>query len=359
MSMPPLLRRPGRGLLSILFCLGLTLALGLGQGVPFWGGAAVQAATPAQLVQAGVSLYQTGDYQGAVDRWQTALQGYPPGDSSSDRAVVHENLARAYQQLGQPSAAIEAWAAAAAIYRQLGQGAQVGRMLTEQAQMHLSLGQQRRAIALLCLPKTEATVDDCQPSSALPMAIATNDTLGQIAALGSLGEAYRLQGDYPEAEAFLNQGLALAREVGYGQFEVPMLNSLGSIASRQAQVNFRRADGANQIGLTDIAAPFTQQAQDYEAQAQNWFQTALGSAQQQTNLTGELQTRLNLLPIYRRQADATAIAANRQRLGTLIDQLPASREVAYGAIALGRSYQPLGTAFRCVVPGSEARLRFG
>ena len=72
-----------------------------------------------------------------------------------------------------------------------------------------------------------------------------------------------------------------------------------------------------------------------------------------TIMEGEFQTRLNLLPIYRRQNNPDAIAATRQRLGVLIDQLPASREMAYGAIALGRSYQPVGTAFRCVVPGNE------
>ncbi|NJL55171.1 CHAT domain-containing protein [bacterium] len=353
--MPQILRRPVRGLLSILFLLGLTLALWTGQYFPFLS--VSHAATPAQLVQEGVSLYQIGDYQGAVDRWQTALQAYPSGERSSDLAVVHENLARAYQQLGQPSTAIESWAAAEAIYRQLGQAPQVGRMLTEQAQVYLSLGQQRRAISLLCLPKTEVAVGDCEPSSALPIAIAASDTLGQVTALGSLGEAYRLQGDYPEAEAFLDQGLALARDAEYRQFEVPMLNSLGSIASRQAQISFRRAEGANQTGLEDIAREVSQEADVYEATAQQRFKEALTSAQQQASLAGEFQTRLNLLPIYRRQDDAAAIADTRQRLGELINQLPASREVAYGAIALGRSYQPVGTAFRCVTLGSEAQAR--
>ena len=61
-------------------------------------------------------------------------------------------------------------------------------MLTEQAQVHLSLGQYRRAIALICLPKADTPLDDCAPSSALPIATAEGDTLGQVAALGSLGK---------------------------------------------------------------------------------------------------------------------------------------------------------------------------
>jgi CHAT domain-containing protein len=340
----------------VLFSLGLALALLLGQPM-VWVALSAQATTPVQWVQEGVALYQAGDYQGAVERWRTALEAYPPGDGSGDQAIVQENLARAYQQLGQSTAALQAWGAAEAIYRQLGQGAQVGRVRVEQAQVHLGLGQQRRAIALLCLPKATTPVDDCDPSSALPMAMAANDILGQIAALGSLGEAYRLQGDYVEAEAFLQRGLALAEDPEYASFEVPMLNSLGSIASRQAQVNFRRADGANQIGLEEIRNQLSLVAQGYEAQAQQHFESALAVAQRQANRAGEFQTLLNLLPIYRRQDNAAAVDATRQRLGMLIDQRPASREVAYGAIALGRSYQPVNTAFRCVLPGQEAQSR--
>lgn len=343
----------GRGWLKGLFGLGLALALLLGQPLLEVGTFSAQATSPAQWVQAGVILYQAGDYQGAVERWRTALDAYPPGDRSGDQAIVQENLARAYQQLGQTTAALQAWAAAEAIYRQLGQVALVGRVRVEQAQVHLRLGQQRRAIALLCLPKA-ATVDDCDPSSALPMAMATNDILGQLAALGSLGEAYRLQGDYAEAEAFLQRGLALAENPAYASLEVPMLNSLGSLAARQAQVNFRRADGANQIGLLDIGDQLFQVAQGHEAQAQGYFDNALALAQRQANPVGEFQTLLNLLPIYRRQGNGAAVDATRQRLGVLIDQRPASRDLAYGAIALGRSFQPINTAFRCVVPGQEA-----
>jgi len=351
------MRRPLRGLLSILFLASLTLTLWGGNGLPPLGATSVTAATPDQVVQEGVTLYQAGDYQSAIDRWQTALQTYSTDAELADRAVVYENLARAYQQLGQPAAAVGAWTAAGDLYRQLGNAPQVGRALTEQAQVHLSLGQHRRAIALLCLPKVETVIDDCEPSSALPIATTASDTLGQVAALGSLGEAYRLQGDYMEAEDFLAQGLALSREEGLSQFEVPMLNSLGSIASRQAQIEFRRVEGANEIGLTDIADDFFQKGLGYETTAQQQFEQALEIVRQQANPSAELQTQLNLLPIYRRQENATLIAATRQRQGALIDQLPPSREAAYGAIALGRSFQPVGKAFGCVDPSSESQAQ--
>jgi tetratricopeptide (TPR) repeat protein len=134
---PDFVRRPLRDLLSILFLASLTLVLWGGHGLPLPGLTSENTAAPAQLVQEGVSLYQAGDYQSAIDRWQTALQQYAFEADPADRALIYENLARAYQQLGQPSTAIEAWAAAIDIHRQVGNTIQVGRSLTEQAQVHL------------------------------------------------------------------------------------------------------------------------------------------------------------------------------------------------------------------------------
>lgn len=355
------LRRRLNGLWGLLFLVGLMLAIWSGQG---WSAAglandaiAPQAGTPEQLVQTGVSFYQAGDYQSAIDRWQRALQSYGADAESSSRVLVYENLARAHQQVGQSAEALDAWAAAVTLYRELGDSLHLGRTLTEQAQAHLSLGQHRRAIALLCLSATETPADDCNPSSALALATATNDALGEVAALGSLGEAYRLQGDYPEAEAVLQRGLKLAQASGYGQFEGPLLNSLGSIFQRRSRIDYRRADAASQLGLTGIANTFSNQAQAQAQQAQQLLEQALESAQRQGNLAAEWQTRLNLLPLYRQQDDPTAVGVTRQRLDALIAQLPASRALAYGAIAVGRSYQPVGTTFRCVLSGDEAQTQ--
>ncbi|MBD2234819.1 CHAT domain-containing protein [Phormidium tenue] len=359
--MPNRLRRRLNGLWGLLFLVGLMLAIWSGQG--WWSvglandAIATQAGTPEQLVQAGVSAYQAGDYQSAIDRWQRALQSYGPGAESSSRVLVYENLARAYQQVGQSAEALDAWAAAVTLYREVGDSLHLGRTLTEQAQVHLSLGQHRRAIALLCLPATEAFADSCTPGSAFALATATDDALGEVAALGSLGEAYRLLGDYPAAEAVLQKGLQLVQELGYGQFEGPLLNSLGSIFQRRSRIDNRRAEAASQLGLTGIANTFSSQAQGQAQQAQQLLEQALESAQGQGNLAAEWQTRLNLLPLYQQQDNSAAVGVTRQRLSELIAQLPASRTLAYGAIALGRSYQPVGTTFRCVMPGDEAQAQ--
>ena len=155
--------------------------------------AIAQDKSPAQLVQDGVDAYQQGDYSTAIATWNQALEAYPP-EAPAERALINQNLARAYHQIGFSPEAINSWEAAAAIYRQGGDTSQVGRMLTEQAQVYLSMGQYRRAIALLCLPKSDTDPADCESGTALPIATATNDSLGKVAALGSLGEAYRLRG---------------------------------------------------------------------------------------------------------------------------------------------------------------------
>ncbi|MFQ4138722.1 CHAT domain-containing protein [Nodosilinea sp. PGN35] len=355
--MPSRLRGRLRDLLGWLFLASLALTLWLGHGPSGPRGAiAAQPHTPDQLIQEGVSLYAAGDYLSAIDRWQAALGGYDPS-AQPRRALVHENLARAYGQVGQSAEALAAWTAAAAIYATLGDRTQVGRLLSEQAQVHLSLGQHRRAIALLCLPPPEASptdLDACEPGGALPLALAAGDALGQVAALGSLGEAYRLRGDYAEAETLLTRGLELARQSGYAQFEGPLLNGLGSLFNRRSRVDYRRAEAARQLGLTGTAEGFSAQAEGYERQAQQRFEQALALAQQWGDLAAEWQTRLNLLPIYRQQNNGAAVMAARQRLSDLSGQLPASRGLAYGAIALGRSYQLGDRSVGCVAPGSEA-----
>lgn len=349
-AMPSLIRSRQRGVLGWLMVgsLVLTLLLGLsGHG---------QATTPGQLVQAGVLLYEAGNYGSALEQWRTALETLETEGSWGQQAIVHENMARAYQQVGQSDLALTAWGEAIRLHRQFGDTTQLNRALTEQAQVYLSLGQHRRAIALLCLPLSDTgtqpprltQLTDCEPSSALVLAQDAGDVLGEVAALGSLGEAYRLRGNAVEADLVLRRGLALAQSQQVNALRVPLLNSLGNLVARQAQLAFRRAEGAAQLGIPGFVQQFSEQAEAYEAEAQDLLEQALALAPRQSS--GEFQTRLNLLPIYRRQGNSAAIAATRQRLGDLINGAVANRETTYGAIALARSVQPLGTPFGCGSP---------
>jgi tetratricopeptide (TPR) repeat protein len=89
---------------------------------------------PAQLVQQGIDRYQTGDYPSAIQALQQALQHYEQARDQPNTAIVLENIARTYQQLGQSEPAIAHWQKAITLHRQLGNTPQLGRALTEQAQ---------------------------------------------------------------------------------------------------------------------------------------------------------------------------------------------------------------------------------
>lgn len=161
--------------------------------------ATAQSPNASQLVQQGVHRYQTGDIQGAISQWQTALTAYRKTNNSANEAIVLENLVRAYQQIGQNDQAISSWEQAIAHYRQMGDSQQVGWTLTEQAQLYSSLEQSRKAIAILC--GAFGGEQACVRESALQIARAQKDRSSEAAALGSLGDAYRLRGDYKQAIA--------------------------------------------------------------------------------------------------------------------------------------------------------------
>jgi tetratricopeptide (TPR) repeat protein len=143
-----------RRVLVVLFLSSLTFCLWPNH-VPFttlqtrWGEVATaQSPNTTQLVQQGIERYKTGDVQGAIASWQTALTAYETTNNHANQAIVQEKLAIAYRQIGQFEQAIDHWKEAIASYRQLEDITKVGRLLTELAQTYSRLGQNKEAIAL-------------------------------------------------------------------------------------------------------------------------------------------------------------------------------------------------------------------
>ncbi|HEY9878503.1 MAG TPA: CHAT domain-containing protein [Leptolyngbyaceae cyanobacterium] len=331
---------------SLLLLSGLVLTLWLGTISSPLIGRVAQAADPTTLMQEGVDAYQDGDFLTAINHWQAALAAFPAGDPSVEQAALRGNLGRAYLQVGQTADAIAQWERAATTYRQLGDVLQVGRALTEQAQIYTSLGQHRRAIALLCLPQGEAVLD-CTHESALAIAQASNDSVGTAAALGSLAEAYRLKGDYDQALAVSKAALAEVQQQGLSQYAAPLFSSLGNTYERLAQMNYRRAASSASLGIPEFAEALQRQGEQQEAQALFYFQQGLQTAKQQGDATAELRSHLSLLSLYQRRSQPAEADLSRQRLIQLLEQLPASRETAYAAVSLAKSYQPSSATLAC------------
>lgn len=293
---------------------------------------------PDLLVQQGVTFYESGDFQTAIEYWNAALDQYQQAADYSSAALVLENLARTEQQIGQIGSAIDRWTAAIALYRQMNDIQQIGRLLSEQAQSYSRIGQYRQALSLLC---GETVPTPCAAESAIAIAEQTGDLPTQIAAWGSLGETYRLMGNLVGAEQALNQGLDLALRSGETLYLASLHNSLGNTYINQAQDQYRRAFSASQAGDQMVADQFRQIGIQYDRQAIAQFQTGLQLANQQSPGVNELRLLISLIrPAYRVGDVDTATAAYTEAI-THLSQRPDSQEKVYAALDLATLSVPI------------------
>ncbi|MEM7062606.1 MAG: CHAT domain-containing protein [Cyanobacteria bacterium P01_B01_bin.77] len=333
----PRLRSSIRRVFVILCALSLFITLWLGH--PFTRSAPIaQAIDARQLVQTGVDYYNAGNYLAAVDPWLAARQAYEASQDLPALAIVDENLARAHQQMGHTSEEITYWEQAIATIKTLGERQKLGRLLTEQAQAYGRLGQHRRAITLLC--GTAPDEGTCQTGSALEIAKTTDDSLGQITALGSLGEAYRVSGSTQVAKDYLEQGYALSLELGETALEASLLNSLGNTSTSLALISYRRADEADQLGDFE-AGDLRTEADTFNAQAIEQFQNSYQLAIEQQDSGTALYALLNLIPAYERMGNTSEVGRHHELARATLQQLPESKAKAFAAIQLADLLDPL------------------
>ncbi|MHC5932821.1 CHAT domain-containing protein [Nostoc sp.] len=331
---------------AVIFLTTLTLCLWLAhpsltighQGIAEIATAKSSALT--QMVQQGLKLYQAGDIQGAIKSWQKALSSDQESNSNSaDRISVLTYLARAYQQVGQIPEAIAQLKQVIAYYRQTNEPIKVGRMLTEQAQLYSSLGQHRRAVAILC-GQNQINLP-CTQDSALEIARHHSDDLGEVAAWGSLGNAHRLQGEYEKAIQDFERSDEIAQRINNQTYIMSSLNGLANTYTSLAKGNERRAEFANEVGDNKTAQKFQQDTISDDRQAAQYFEQSLNLARSQNDRVNELRSLLGLVRLYYRQhrQDKTIVNNTLQQAIVVLEQLPDSREQAYGAIQLANLLQ--------------------
>ncbi|MFB2836270.1 CHAT domain-containing protein [Floridanema evergladense] len=329
--------------LSIIFLGSLILSLSLGNfslttGQVEWGKPVVaQSVDAKQLVQRGVELYQRGEVQGAIAQWEAALKLYQSSNDRSQQAIVLENLARAYPQIGEIDKSRTYWEQVVAIYRQLGNYQQMGRMLTELAQSYSSLGQSKRAIAILC---GEYRSETCNNNSALEIARSFKDTLGEAAALGSLGNAYLKRGEYGRAIANLENSLKIAETINNPLFVASLQNYLGNTYVNLAQSNYNRANLAEVRGDLITVNRFKETAKSYDNQALKYFADSLKTAESQNDLQGQIQAIINSIFVHNRSSSFMLVDELRQQAIGLLERLPDSQKKVYAAIELMKTLQP-------------------
>lgn len=334
-----------------------------------WGKiAAAQSSDTAQLVQQGVDSYQTGNYQNALKNWQQALKIYEQDKNQAKAAIVLENLARTYQQLGQSELAIGYWERVIDYYRQHQVWQKVGRLMTEQAQGYSAAGQPRKGLFLLCRsPDVDEDIDrksGCVEGSALQIAQTHQDREGEAAAIGSLGNAYRLVGNYERAIECLQavsgiverperKNLQTFRECKrkvvskkgddsvIQAYRFSALNNLGNVYTSRAQRFETFGRSAEIRGAQDKAESLKQEATANRQTAQDYFQRSLELA---SNPQLQMQVLLNLIQLDRQTQASKLVGSENlmQQALNLLDQLPNSRPKVYAAIRLANEKSAAG-----------------
>ncbi|BAY91290.1 CHAT domain-containing protein [Tolypothrix sp. LEGE 11397] len=248
------------------------------------------------LVELGIKDYNAGNFFNAIKNWQEALNQYKNNPSAT--GVVNENLARAYQQIGENKEAIASLEAAIRDYGAVENIQQVGRMKSELAQVYSNLGQPRKAIALLCgqlVDKSKNQVSQelkCTPESAEQIASKFNDKRGQVAALGILAEAYRLIGSYDQAIKYLDAAQQVTPE-----YQFLVFNSLGIAYKSRGQLRELQADSAMMAGVSSKEQELTQKSLDDYNRAYQYFQDSIKFARKEKQAIAEMRGLLNLIQL--------------------------------------------------------------
>ncbi|QZZ21209.1 CHAT domain-containing protein [Leptothermofonsia sichuanensis E412] len=318
--------QPSGYLRRFLASLVVSGLFGLVPGRSLTASVVAQLSGAGSLTQQGNQNYTAGDFKAAIARWEQALQ---QTSARQEQATIHTSLGRAYRQIGQLNQAIAHWQQAIQIYQS--QPERTGRrslaqVLTQQAQAYSELGQHQQAIARL--------------QTAMDLATITGDPETQAIAQGALGRAYWGAGDYDGAIAAHNKAQSLARTLGHSDTLATLLNNLGNGYVSRAERSLYRAHTACLGGNNQTAAELiTSLGQDVAA-AQSSFHDSVAISQTLENGLTEARALLNLnrLRAQLPAPDLAAIRRDLQRLLTLLDAQPDSREKAFLLINLAESW---------------------
>ncbi|MBW4685958.1 MAG: CHAT domain-containing protein [Komarekiella atlantica HA4396-MV6] len=269
-----------------------------------------------QYVDQGIKSYATGDFQDAIKQWQRVLTFYQKTQNHLPVGIIN-NLAKAYQHIGESELAIAYWEQAIAYYRQIKDMPRVGLSLTQEAQVYNSLEQTAKAIALA--------------NSALEITHTYKDISLQAAALESRGEAYRLEGNYKQAIIDLEKSLRVSQKIKNIYYRYSALKSLGNVYINLTQVNYRHPDSIIQADDKNSSEQFRKQAWEY-------LQKGLNIARDRGDKLGEMRLLFNSILLDHRQTSKLASVALQQAL-VLLEQLPDSPDKVYAAIDLANLVQ--------------------
>ncbi|MGB3642659.1 MAG: CHAT domain-containing protein [Rivularia sp. (in: cyanobacteria)] len=287
-----------------------------------------------QLVNKGIKYYDNGKFREAVEEWETALEIYQKNKQLPQQAIVRGNLARGYQKLGDLEQTVKQWQQLVTLHRQLENRRETGRALTELSQAYSSLGKKKKAIELLCGVEETGEKLNCLPGSALEIAKSQKDRQGIVAALGSIGEAYRKLASDELAIKYLKE----AEKISGTNQNYLILNSLGNVYFSQALLWNLRAESAR-TSLPNKYTEFVNQAKYSYQNAHQRFADSLQIAIDKNDESAQMAAMINLIQLYSRSRQFNLFDENQlnqviQKALTVLDELPDSTQKVYAAIDL-------------------------
>jgi CHAT domain-containing protein len=295
---------------------------------------------------------QAGDYSRAIQLWTEALQPNLPWEQ---QATLLENLARAHQQIGKLDLALTHWERLISLYQTQRNQSQIGRIWVEKAQVLSRQGKAQEAIVLLC---NHEDTGKCGEGSALGLARKYKDLGVEVAALGSLGEAYRLQGAYDRAIHVLTLAKTLATQ--HQPLALAAVNnSLGNVYSNIALTKYRKGS-AFEIQDPNRSKTLKAEGQTSDRQALDAYQASVKAAEIKGDRWGKFNASINQIALYKRLGQTQEMDQTWQESMQLMYQLPPSRRLAYGAIELAnllnKSPETSSPQKSCMLPQQQEAL---
>jgi CHAT domain-containing protein/tetratricopeptide (TPR) repeat protein len=180
------------------------------------------------LYTRGNDAFRRGQYQAAIEDWQTVLSIYRQLNDRRGEAISIRNLGLIQKSLEEYEQAISLYKQSLEIFGEIGDRQNEAKSLNTLGNLYREQGEYHQAIEL--------------HEQSLAISQEIGDRQGEVDSLGNLGSAYFRLGDYPKAIDLQQQSLAVSQEIGDRQGEADSLINLGlafdSTGEYQQAINF-------------------------------------------------------------------------------------------------------------------------
>ena len=305
-----------------------------------------------RLIQKGAASYAIGEFQAAAERWEGACRLLNLAGEGRLLAACENSLGNAYQRLGYPSRALQAYEHAHALHQdledRLGEAADLANSgavyqtigdlgrAEELAQQALSLYQRigRQAgianqignLGNLKLMRGDLESALTAYKRATEIHHQMGDAIGESTGLANQANILRLLGNFSTASTMQSSALALSRQIGDRHGEAEALGALGLIYQNQGNL----------------------------PNALHYYESALAIRRQTGDRPGEIRDLINIGNVHRIRGDfdqAIQTAKTALQIALTSTNL---RDQALALAALGLAYQKKGEYKEAITFQSQA-----